>query len=91
MHDKVLLQNGVIVEIKIWRINDRVRYPDRYKYSLYAIYNHEVLVGYDNHYPKGHHRHFDSIEESYNFTTLENLKNDFKSDIETQIAKRGLL
>ena len=49
-----------------------------------------ILAGYDNHYPKGHHRHIDDKEAYYNFTTLENLKNDFKSDIETQIAKRGL-
>ena len=90
LHDKVLLNNGVITEIKIWEIADKTHYPDHYKYSLYAVYNREVLVGYDNHYPKGHHRHIDNKEESYNFTTLENLKNDFKSDVEIQIAKRGL-
>lgn len=90
-HDKVLLASGVIVEIKVWQILDDERYPDRYKYSLYAVYGDDVLVGYDNHHPKGHHRHIDGKEESYNFTTLENLKNDFKSDLELQIAKRGLV
>ena len=90
IHDKVLLESGVIVEIKIWAIPKDLRYPDHYKYSLYAIYNGEVLVGHDNHYPKGHHRHINDKEGNYNFTSLENLKNDFKSDIEIQLKKRGL-
>ena len=90
-HDKVLLASGVIVEIKVWQLWDDERYPERYKYSLFAIYDGEVLVGYDNHHPKGHHRHLHGKEESYNFTTLEKLKNDFKSDLELQMAKRGLL
>ena len=37
MHDKVLMKNGVIVEVKIWDIPKNSRYPDNYKYSLYAI------------------------------------------------------
>lgn len=90
IHDKVLLQNGVIVEIKIWDISKDSRYPEHFKYSLYAVYNGEVLVGYDNHYPKGHHRHINNKQESYCFTTIENLKKDFKSDVEKQIKKRGL-
>ena len=91
MHDKVLLSSGVIVEMKIWDVTEDERYPDRYKYSLFAVYDGDILVGYDNHHPKGHHRHIDSKEEHYNFRSLENLKNDFKSDIEIQIAKERLV
>ena len=40
MHNKVLLKNGVIVEMKIWNIADDNRYPDGYKYSLLASYSH---------------------------------------------------
>ena len=29
LHDKVLLNSGVIVEVKIWDIADTARYPDR--------------------------------------------------------------
>jgi hypothetical protein len=90
VNDKILLKSGVIVEIKIWDVSSDKRYPDRYKYSLYAVYESEVLVGYDNHHPKGHHRHIEDREEDYNFTTLQNLRNDFKSDLEVQLAKRGL-
>ena len=91
LHNKVLLRHGVIVEMKIWDVRGNIRYPDNYKYSLFAVYGDEILIGYDNHHPKGRHRHTDNKEESYNFTTLENLKNDFKSDLEIEIAKRGLI
>ena len=53
LHTKVLLKNGVIVEMKIWAVDDQERYPDGYKYSLFAIHEGKTLVGYDNHHPKG--------------------------------------
>lgn len=55
------------------------------------IHDGQTLVGYDNHHPKGHHRHFGEREEAYSFTDLETLKNDFKADLEVELAKRGLL
>ena len=90
LHTKVLLKNGVIVEMKIWEVNNKVQYPDGYKYSLYCVHEGSVLVGYDNHPPKGHHRHMGDIEMPYHFKDLKTLRNDFKADIEVQLAKRGL-
>tara|TARA_Y100000590_G_scaffold112202_1_gene127980 strand:- start:1689 stop:1985 length:297 start_codon:yes stop_codon:yes gene_type:complete len=90
LHDKVLLKGNVIVETKIWEISDKKRYPDGLKYSLFAIFQGEVLVGYDNHHPKGHHRHIDGQEFKYKFSTLEKLKNDFKADLEVQMARKGI-
>lgn len=91
LHTKVLLKNGVIVEMKIWKVKDRKQYPDGYKYSLYAVHAGETLVGYDNHQPKGHHRHIGRLEIPYKFTDLKILRNDFKADVEVQLAKKGLL
>ena len=90
LQTKVILKNRVIVEMKIWQVPKDIKYPTGYKYSLYAVYNQEILVGYDNHYPKGHHRHMDGQEEEYNFTDIRKLINDFKSDVETQSIKAGL-
>lgn len=87
LQTKVVLHNGIIVEMKIWEIPKDERYPQGYKYSVYAVRNGEVLVGYDNHHPKGHHRHIQGKEFLYHFTSLENLKNDFEADLETQIGK----
>lgn len=54
------------------------------------LLNDEVLVGYDNHHPKGHHRHIGTHKLSYNFQGLEQLKNDFKADLDVELARRGL-
>jgi hypothetical protein len=91
LQTKVVLHTGVTVEMKIWEVPKIERYPQGYKYSLFAIYNAVVLVGYDNHHPKGHHRHLAGQELPYRFTTLEILRNDFKADLESQLGKAGLL
>ena len=91
LHTKVVLGRGVIVEMKVWELPHSDRYPDGYKYSLYGVYGGKVLVGYDNHHPKGHHRHIGSLEEEYHFSSLENLKNDFKADLERQMLTEELL
>jgi hypothetical protein len=57
------------------------RAPDAVKYSLYWVKEGEVLVGYDNHYPKGHHRHYGQREEDYEFKDIETLIKDFKRDM----------
>ncbi len=90
LQTKVILSSGVIVELKIWEIRGDPRFPQGFKYSLFAIYNGSVFVGYDNHHPKGHHRHLGDLEASYHFTSLENLKNDFKADLEVQMGKADL-
>lgn len=90
LRSKVVLHNGVIVEMKIWKIPKSERYPLGLKYSLYAVYNGDVLVGYDNHHPKGHHRHIDGQELPYHFISIEQLRIDFKADLEIQIRKVGL-
>ncbi len=88
---KVVLLSGIIVEMKIWAVHGDSRFPDGFKYSLFAVFGSRVLVGYDNHHPKGHHRHVRSEEREYNFTTLEALKNDFKADLEIELGREGLL
>ena len=35
---------------------------------------------YDNHHPKGHHRHVETLEELYVFTTVRQLVSDFTSE-----------
>ena len=42
----------------------------------------EEIVGYDNHWPKGSHRHFRGREESYSFQNIEKLLSDFERDCE---------
>jgi Family of unknown function (DUF6516) len=45
------------------------------------------VVGYDNHWPKGHHRHFLGEEGSYAYTDVDTLIADFKADL-ARVRKR---
>ncbi len=38
-------------------------------------------VLYDNHHPKGHHRHLSGVEEPYQFLTVDQVLADFQTDI----------
>jgi hypothetical protein len=71
--------SDAVVEIKVWEVNDFVKYPDRIKYSLYCLdlESHEIIVGLDNHYPKGHHLHIDNQEQYYFFEDVHKLVADF--------------
>jgi len=41
----------------------------------------EPAVLYDNHHPKGHHRHIEGVEEPYQFVELDRLIADFMADL----------
>lgn len=60
--------------------------PHGLKYSLYCGNAERCLVRYDNESGKGDHRHYGLHEESYIFTTLEDLLNDFQADV-TRLTK----
>lgn len=81
--DKLVYSDGAIQEMVIWRLpaSDSER-PHGLKYSLYFGKEGKRIVGYDNERGKGDHRHYDMIEEPYNFTTVEQLMADFEADIQ---------
>lgn len=39
-------------------------------------------VLYDNHHPKGHHKHIGGRQSAYQFSSVEDLLRDFRRDIE---------
>lgn len=80
-HEKWIEEDGSIVEMKIWEVPVSEKNPDGVRYSLYWVKGEKRLVGYDNHHPKGHHRHYDGKEESYEFTGIENLIGNFLEDL----------
>ncbi len=79
-YEKRLEDDGSVIEMKVWEVTPSEKSPDGVKYSLYWVNGEKVFVGYDNHHPKGHHRHYGEREESYEFTTIENLIRDFLED-----------
>ena len=82
-HDKAFLEDGLIVEMKLWRLpTATAERPHGLKYSLFFGREGERLVGYDNESGKGDHRHFGDREEAYDFISVEALVADFLDDVE---------
>ena len=81
-HDKQVLPDGSILEMKIWQVPQPVSGSlHELKYSLFYGRGGERLVGYDNERGKGDHRHIQGKEEPYAFTTPERLIEDFLADV----------
>jgi hypothetical protein len=81
-HDKQVLPDGTIVEMKIWEVPKPVAGSrHKLKYSLFYGREGERLVCYDNERGKGDHRHVGGKEEPYAFTSVEMLIEDFKADV----------
>lgn len=81
-HERIDYDDGSIVEMKIWRVPSPVP-PTTHglKYSLFYGRPGVRDVCYDNERGKGDHRHFKGAETPYEFSTVEQLMNDFWSDV----------
>lgn len=85
---KLLLDSGAIVQIKVWRLPEATEERSHgLKYFLFYGRPGERVVGYDNEAGKGDHRHYREREESYRFTTYQNLLADFWQDVSKEIER----
>lgn len=81
-HDKQVLPDGSIVEMKIWELPESAAGSEhRLKYSLLYGRSGRRLVGYDNERGKGDHRHVQGKEHIYVFSTPEQLIEVFLADV----------
>jgi len=81
-HDKQVLPDGSIVEMRIWEVPESVPGSAHcLKYSLFYGRSGRRLVGYENEQSKGDHRHIGGKEEPYSFITPERLIEDFLVDV----------
>jgi hypothetical protein len=76
---------GNLYEIVLWRVKQSARYPEGVRYRPAFIRSGERTPAllYDNHHPKGHHRHLGMLQEPYNFVTAQQLVADFLSQAST--------
>ena len=81
---KLIDEAAGIEERKVWEVPKDERNPDgtRYRLAYIPAGQKEPAVLYDNHHPKGHHKHIRGRQTVYKFTRVENLLNDFRRDIE---------
>lgn len=74
-------QDELTVEMVIWELPEQTRERSHgLKYRLYCGRGGECIVRYDNEAGKGDHRHYGDREESYDFTSLDRLVEDFRED-----------
>ncbi|MBI4402542.1 MAG: hypothetical protein HY537_00180 [Deltaproteobacteria bacterium] len=89
--EKLSLQSGLLRDEVIWKIPKSERYPEGIRYCLALVdpTAEKVLVLFDNHHPKGHHRHFqDGREEPYQFDTVEQLIKDYLAAVDQEERNR---
>jgi hypothetical protein len=80
IHTKEIKEDE-IVEIKVWQVPRTKNTPDGVKISVVYVKNGKRQIGYDNAEGKGYHRHFMDQEETYSFSNVRALLDDFKKDI----------
>ncbi len=83
-HRKIQLREDLLLEVDIRIVRSSRDYPEGVRYRCYLGNPkiREVIVLYDIHPGKPHHRHVRGREEPYRFTTPEQLWDDFVSDVE---------
>ena len=84
LDQKLTHQSGRIEELKVWKVTVSNKYPDGIRYRLVLVdpKTKDILVLFDNHYPKGHHVHLGKIERDYEFKGVRKLLEDFKRNVD---------
>ncbi len=87
--EKYVDADGELVELVLWQVPRSAAYPDgiRYRLAFLLAGIKKPAVLYDNHHPKGHHRHRGAVQIAYTFSTIDQLLMDFLADV--QHAKLG--
>ena len=80
-HQKIVKENGDVLEMRILQVPSDRAHPEGVRYSLVYIRNQKRLLGYDNFEGKGHHKHFQDKEMPYKFKNVTQLVKDFKKDL----------
>lgn len=66
-----------IVELKVWEVPKSDEYPNQRKFSLFLAAQGQVLIGIDNHKPKGPHLHIGDEERPFHYRDDDQLLEDF--------------
>lgn len=87
-----MLADGGFTEIKIWQVRKGREFPTGIKYAMYLIGpppDREVLIGYDNHHGKGHHRHAGGIEAPISTTSVTAVLQGFRREVVAHLQAGG--
>ena len=82
VRQRMVLAPDAFAQVNVWRVPTPVPPSEHpFKYRLAYVVGGECVVRYDNERGKGDHRHFNSRETDYPFSTPEQLMLDFNADI----------
>lgn len=87
-HEKVIKENGDIIEARILKVPKDYAHPEGIRYALVYIHQNRRVIGYDNFEGKGHHKHIEGEEIPYCFEHVEKLIEDFNGDIKRWKSKK---
>ncbi len=87
-HQKIVKENGDIVEMRILQVAESGPHPEGIRYALAYIHNGKRVIGFDNFEGKGHHKHSEGKEQSYDFRDIDTLIKDFQEEVEQWKSKK---
>jgi Family of unknown function (DUF6516) len=79
---RVIVAADAFVEVVIWQVPESVE-PSRhkFKYRPAYVFGGKCVLRYDNERGKGDHRHTETTQERYSFSTPDQLMADFEADV----------
>ena len=88
--EKYVDADGDLVELVLWQVPRSAMYLEgiRYRLAFLLAGSTRPAVLYDNHHPKGHHRHHGVVQTAYPFGTIDQLLVDFLADVQRAKAAR---
>lgn len=79
---RVVVAADAFVDVVIWQIPEPVLPSTHsFKYRLAYVVGNRCVLRYDNERGKGDHRHTETAEEPYSFSTPDRLMADCAADI----------
>ena len=82
LNERHIISENAFVEMVVWRLPLPLSGSHHgFKYQLALVVNGLCVIRYDNEAGKGDHKHMDSNEIPYTFTTSQGLLDDFWNDV----------
>lgn len=81
---RIELDERSFAELVVWQLPHRLpgsTHP--FKYRLAYVVDEVCVLRYDNEAGKGDHRHLGEVETAYRFSTIDQLIDDFRNDVES--------
>lgn len=83
---RIDLGGDAFAELVLWRVPKPVRgCAHGFKYRLALVESEICTLRYDNKTGKGDHRHVDGLEQAYDFISVDQLLDDFMSEVNARM------